>query len=150
MGWVRQFKAGWNAPAGSWRRRPYRGPLPTDTPDEQASCDYRTTDELAKRDLAISELIQELEQCRAELDDVRGKLATAEADRGNYEVELANGATPALCRRFLKAALVVLHEDLYRSVKSIDNPAAFVKARYNEIEDAVTKIAEEVQFTTVT
>jgi hypothetical protein len=94
----------------------------------------QANDRLAKFEAATAALLAENEQ-------LQDRLAAAEAERDCLDADLAAGMTPALCRRFLRAALVVLHPDKFKGVAAITDVPAFVAARYSEIEDAVAKIA---------
>jgi hypothetical protein len=89
---------------------------------------------IAKLEAATTSLV-------AGLDQAQERLAAAEADRDRYAGDLAAGMTPGLCRRFLRAALVVLHPDKYRGASPVADVADFVEARYRELEDEVAKIA---------
>jgi chromosome segregation ATPase len=194
MSWVDKFKAGWNAPPGSYRRSAPRWEQPAPEPrrdwddmpppkafDDTAQRLAESEAMLAEREAAIAELLREiegrdaeLERRRAfideqvtarqaledelaqandhaarltaamtgligELEQAREQLTAAAADRDRYQAELAAGMTPALRRRFLRAALIVLHPDKWKTNPEFE---AFAKARYNELEEAVAKIGE--------
>lgn len=94
----------------------------------------QASERIAKFEAATAALLAENEQ-------LQERLVAAEAERDRYAADLAAGMTPALCRRFLRAALIVLHPDKFRGGSPVADVAAFVEARYREIEDEVAKIA---------
>jgi hypothetical protein len=91
---------------------------------EQARTLQERDERLTKFEAATAGLIAELLQAQDQL---------AAAETG-----LAAGLAPA----FLRAALRVLHPDKFQGHPPVADVAAFVEARYKELQDAVAKIGD--------
>jgi len=109
--------------------------------DEQVLARQAVEEVLAQANERLTKFEAATPALMRELEEAGERLAAAEADRDRYETDLAAGMTPALCRRFLRAALIVLHPDKYHFQSAVADIAAFVEARYRELEEEVAKIA---------